>query len=157
MSRLILCLGDQLSDTLSALAVADKARGTVVMAEVADEAGYVPNHPKKIAFLFAAMREFATHHAEEGWTVAYTRLDDPATSGSIPGELFRRAEVTGSTTVLATEPGEWRLIGALRDRLKSYLMTDSSPATAISRLGPRAGNSSSWSTSIATCAAKPDC
>jgi deoxyribodipyrimidine photolyase-like uncharacterized protein len=31
----------------------------VVMAEVMDEAAYVPHHPKKIAFLFAAMRKFA--------------------------------------------------------------------------------------------------
>jgi deoxyribodipyrimidine photolyase-like uncharacterized protein len=29
------------------------------MAEVMDEAAYVPHHPKKIAFLFAAMRKFA--------------------------------------------------------------------------------------------------
>ncbi len=47
VSRLVLVLGDQLSEGLSALQAADKARDTVVMAEVADEASYVKHHPKK--------------------------------------------------------------------------------------------------------------
>jgi len=71
VSRLILVLGDQLSDGLSALQAGDKARDVVVMAEVASEAGYVRHHPKKIAFLFAAMRKFAARLREHGWQVAY--------------------------------------------------------------------------------------
>ena len=59
MSRLVLVLGDQLSTDLSALAEADRDSDVVVMAEVADEASYVQHHPKKIAFIFAAMRKFA--------------------------------------------------------------------------------------------------
>jgi deoxyribodipyrimidine photolyase-related protein len=58
------------------------------MAEVMDEAAYVPHHPKKIAFLFAAMRKFAAALEAEGWSVRYTRLDDPDNAGSIPGELI---------------------------------------------------------------------
>jgi len=115
VSRLILILGDQLSPDIAALREADQASDTVVMAEVYDEASYVPHHPKKIAFLFAAMRKFAARLEGEGWKVRYTRLDDPDNSGSIPGELLRRAQETGATEVLATEPGEWRLIAALED------------------------------------------
>jgi len=115
VSRLVLVLGDQLSPGLSALREADKDNDTVVMAEVAAEAGYVPHHPKKIAFVFAAMRKFAARLEAEGWTVRYTRLDDPGNTGSICGELLRRAEETGATEVLATEPGEWRLIAELED------------------------------------------
>jgi deoxyribodipyrimidine photolyase-related protein len=111
--RLVLVLGDQLSDGLSALAAADPALDVVVMAEVAGEADYVPHHPKKIAFLFAAMRKFAARLRERGWQVAYTELDDPDNAGSIAGELLRRAEQTGAASVLATEPGEWRLIDLL--------------------------------------------
>ena len=85
------------------------------MAEVMDEAAYVPHHPKKIAFLFAAMRKFAARLEGQGWRVCYTRLDDPDNAGSIPGELLRRAEETGAAEVLATEPGEFRLIAALED------------------------------------------
>lgn len=115
VSRLVLILGDQLSMGLAALRAADKGRDVVVMAEVADEAGYVPHHPKKIALIFAAMRKFADHLRQDGWDVLYTELDDTENAGSICGELLRRAEDTGTTEVIATEPGEWRLIKALQD------------------------------------------
>ncbi|MBF9058289.1 cryptochrome/photolyase family protein [Rhodobacterales bacterium HKCCSP123] len=115
VSRLVLILGDQLSDDIAALREADKDSDIIVMAEVMDEAAYVPHHPKKIAFLFAAMRKFAAHLEGRGWRVRYTRLDDPENAGSIPGELLRRAGETGATEVLATEPGEFRLIAALED------------------------------------------
>ncbi len=115
MVRLVLVLGDQLTPTLSALREADKESDVVVMAEVADEATYVPHHPKKIAFVFAAMRKFAERLRNDGWTVAYTKLDDPENAGSIPGELLRRADEHGAGEVLATEPGEWRLIAALEE------------------------------------------
>jgi deoxyribodipyrimidine photolyase-related protein len=115
VGRLVLVLGDQLSDDLSALREGDPARDTVVMAEVRSETDYVEHHPKKIAFLFAAMRHHAERLRGQGWTVRYTTLDDPDNAGSIPGELIRAAEATGATEVLATEPGEFRLIAALED------------------------------------------
>ncbi|WP_372894030.1 cryptochrome/photolyase family protein, partial [Rhodosalinus sp.] len=105
MSRLILVLGDQLSEDVAALKDADPARDVVVMAEVRDEAAYVRHHPKKIAFVFAAMRKFAGRLRAAGWEVRYTALDDPDNAGSICGELLRRAEETGAAEVLATEPG----------------------------------------------------
>ena len=115
MSRLILVLGDQLSESLSALAAADKSTDVVVMAEVAEEATYVQHHPKKIAFIFAAMRKFAARLRDAGWDVRYTQLDDTDNAGSIPGELLRRASETGASDVIATQPGEWRLNQALED------------------------------------------
>lgn len=115
MVTLVLVLGDQLTADIAALHKANKARDVVVMAEVAAETDYVPHHPKKIAFLFTAMRKFAAELREKGWRVAYTPLDDPENTGSIPGELLRRASEFKARTVLATEPGEWRLIQALQD------------------------------------------
>jgi deoxyribodipyrimidine photolyase-related protein len=114
VARLVLVLGDQLSEGLSALQAADKTRDTVVMAEVMDEAGYVKHHPKKIALIFAAMRKFARALEDDGWSVAYSQLDDTENAGSIVGELLRRAEQTGASEVIATEPGEWRLIDKLK-------------------------------------------
>jgi deoxyribodipyrimidine photolyase-related protein len=111
MVNLILVLGDQLSMDLSALRAGDSASDVVVMAEVADEAGYVPHHPKKIAFLFAAMRKFAKRLRDEGWTVDYSRLEDGETS--ICGALLAATKRHGAVRVIATEPGEWRLIEAL--------------------------------------------
>ncbi|PWK59265.1 cryptochrome/photolyase family protein [Roseicyclus mahoneyensis] len=115
VSRLVLVLGDQLTESLSALREADRDRDIVVMAEVMGEAAYVPHHPKKIAFLFAAMRKFAARLESQGWSVRYTRLDDPDNTQTIPGELIRRASETGAHEVLATEPGEFRLIAALEE------------------------------------------
>lgn len=111
---LILILGDQLTEGAGALAQGDPARDVVVMAEVPAETGYVPHHPKKIALVLAAMRAFAERLRAAGWTVAYTRHDDPDNAGSIPAELLRRAEEHGTDRVLAMQPGEWRLRAALQ-------------------------------------------
>ncbi|HKL46068.1 MAG TPA: cryptochrome/photolyase family protein [Roseovarius sp.] len=113
VGRLVLVLGDQLSQGLSALQAADRSRDIVVMAEVMDEGTYVPHHPKKIALILSAMRHFADELRENGWQVAYTRLDDPEASKSVVGELMRRGQERGTTEVIATQPGEWRLIEAL--------------------------------------------
>lgn len=111
----MLVLGDQLSEGLSALREGCRETDTVLMAEVMAEAAYVPHHPKKIAFVFSAMRHFADELRALGWRVRYTALDDPANAGSIPAEILRAAEATGAREVIATEPGEWRLISALED------------------------------------------
>ena len=114
MAKLILVLGDQLSLSLSALQVADKDTDIIVMAEVAEEGTYVRHHPKKIALILAAMRKFAEQLRAEGWTVAYTRLDDADNTGSIAEEILRRAAQSGADEVIATTPGEWRLIRHLQ-------------------------------------------
>ena len=125
MTRLVLVLGDQLSETLSALGSATKGKDIVVMAEVADETAYVRHHPKKIALIFAAMRKFAKSLEDDGWTVAYTQFDDTENAGSIVGEVLRRAEQFEAQEVLATEPGEWRLINALKYApLKVHILPD---------------------------------
>lgn len=113
VKRLVLVLGDQLSDTLSALREADKETDLIVMAEVKDEASYVKHHPRKIALVFSAMRHFAEVLRADGWQVAYGKYDDEDTSRSITGELMRRGQAHDTTEVIATRPGEWRLIEAL--------------------------------------------
>jgi deoxyribodipyrimidine photolyase-related protein len=111
--RLILVLGDQLSESLSALRAGDVARDVVVMAEVMAEGTHVPHHPQKIAMFLAAMRKFAGVLERTGWRVLYSRLDDAQNRQSIPGELIRRAAETGAGEVIATQPGDWRLVRAL--------------------------------------------
>lgn len=108
MSALRLILGDQLSESVSALA--DYAPGdTVLMAEVIEEATYAPHHPKKIAFLFSAMRHFAQECKARGVSVRYIPLNDPDNTGSLHGELLRAMEVHPLSRVICTAPGEWRL------------------------------------------------
>ena len=115
MSRLVLVLGDQLSLDVSALKHSSKSNDIVVMAEVVDEASYVAHHPKKIAFLFSAMRHFAEDLRADGWQVDYSNLDDEGAPSSIGGALLAASERHGATSVVATEPGEWRLIAHLSD------------------------------------------
>ena len=110
MVRLVLVLGDQLTPSVAALRAADKARDVVVMAEVMGEGTSVPHHPQKIALILAAMRKFAAALEAEGWRVAYSKLDDPENSQTISGELLRRASEFGASEVLATKPGEWRVL-----------------------------------------------
>ena len=115
MVKLVLVLGDQLTLDGAALKTADKARDVVVMAEVMGEGSSVPHHPQKIALILTAMRKFAAWLEGEGWQVAYTRLDDPENAQSISGELLRRAAEFGASEVLATKPGEWRVLRDLED------------------------------------------
>ena len=115
MVRLILVLGDQLTPEVAALKAADPARDVVVMAEVMGEGTSVPHHPQKIALILAAMRKFAAGLEASGWRVAYARLDDPENSQTISGELLRRAAEFGARDVLATKPGEWRVLRDLED------------------------------------------
>jgi deoxyribodipyrimidine photolyase-related protein len=113
--RLVLVLGDQLTPDVAALKAADKARDVVVMAEVMGEGESVPHHPQKIALILTAMRKFAAGLEAEGWRVAYSRLEDPENSQTISGEVLRRASEFGASEVIATKPGEWRVLQDLED------------------------------------------
>jgi deoxyribodipyrimidine photolyase-related protein len=106
--NLTFLLGDQLSPSL--LEGCDPARDVVLMAEVADEAAYVPHHKKKLAFVFAAMRAFAAELRGLGWTVDYVTLDDTKNAGSLTGELARAVARHKPASVIATEAAEWRVL-----------------------------------------------
>jgi deoxyribodipyrimidine photolyase-related protein len=108
-TRLRFILGDQLTRDLSALTDIDPARDVVLMVEVAAEARYVPHHQQKIAFLLSAMRHFAETLRAEGIRVDYVALDDPANTHSFDGEIARAVARHGVTSVVVTEPGEWRV------------------------------------------------
>ena len=119
-TRLVFLFGDQLSPNIAALRSGDRRRDIVSLAESAEETTYVAHHKKKIAFLFAAMRHFADELRNAGWTVDDIKLDDPGNTGSLAGELKRAVARHDCQQVIATEPGEWRLLRAfseLRDDL----------------------------------------
>ena len=109
MKSLRLVLGDQLTHSLSALDGIDPKQDVVFMAEVAEEATYVPHHKQKIVFILSAMRHFAEELINEGLRLHYVRLDDPANTSSLTGELARAIELHQPDRLIATEPGEWRV------------------------------------------------
>lgn len=110
MTCLVLILGDQLTPSVSSLRAADRETDVVLMAEVVAEATYVRHHKKKIALVLSAMRHFAAELRAAGWRVDYVRLDDPANTGNLRDEARRALARHGVSTVIATEPGEWRLM-----------------------------------------------
>ena len=110
MKTLRLILGDQLSLDIASLVGCDKDRDIVFMCEVLDEASYVKHHKKKIAFLFSAMRHFASGLRAQGYQIHYTELDDEENAGSFYGEIKRAIEVYKPDKIIATFPGEYRVL-----------------------------------------------
>jgi deoxyribodipyrimidine photolyase-related protein len=107
-------LGDQLSPNLSSLEDA-QPDDLILITEVMEEATYVRHHKKKIAFLFAAMRHFAEELRAAGYSVRYTRLDEPENAGSLRAEVARALEDEPEIDrVVITKPGEWRLLEDMR-------------------------------------------
>ncbi|MFE8070845.1 cryptochrome/photolyase family protein [Marinobacteraceae bacterium S3BR75-40.1] len=109
MRNLILILGDQLSENLSALAHADPEQDRIVMAEVADEAGYTNHHKQKIILIFSAMRHFARQLQEQGWTVHYHHFDPARSEKSLFAVVAKEVQAHRPQAVITTECGEWRL------------------------------------------------
>jgi deoxyribodipyrimidine photolyase-related protein len=107
-------LGDQLSPAIASLAGLDPARDTVLMMEVQEECTYVPHHPQKIVLVLAAMRHFARALAARGVRVDYVRLDDPANTHSFRGEVLRAVARHRPRRIVATHPGEWRVLADMR-------------------------------------------
>lgn len=120
MTKLCFLLGDQLSDSLSSLEQINREQDLVFLCEVREEATYVPHHPKKIAFLFSAMRHFAQNLKDQGYRVRYTKYDDPHNTGCFEKELHRLISDEAITEIHCTQPGEWRVlekITSLQSRL----------------------------------------
>jgi len=105
---------DQLSHALSALDGIDVERDVVLMVEVRGETDCAPHHRKKIAFLFSAMRHFASELADQGMVVDYVRLDDPCNTHDFDGELRRAIDRHRPSRVILTEPGEHRVEQMMR-------------------------------------------
>lgn len=110
VKTLRIVLGDQLSIGLSALRDLDPAHDVVLMMEVAAEGTYVRHHKQKIVLVLSAMRHFAAELRARGIAVDYVALDDPANTGTLTSEIVRAAKRHRPTRIVATEPGEWRVL-----------------------------------------------
>ncbi len=114
MSILRLILGDQLSHDISSLRDSDPDHDIVLLCEVYEEATYVKHHKKKIAFLFSAMRHFATELREKRHRVDYIQLDDEKNTGSFTSEVERAIKRHDPKKIVVTFPGEYRLLKAIQ-------------------------------------------
>jgi len=112
--------GDQLSLNLSSLRHFDKNHDVILMCEVMKEATYVLHHPKKIAFIFSAMRHFVLELQGLGYEVDYVKLDDEKNSGSFEGELQRAISRHSPQKIIITEPSEYRVLEEVLKWQESY-------------------------------------
>src|SRR5690606_38382892 len=89
MANLILILGDQLSQAISAMENADKTSDLLVLVEVQHEASYTYHHKKKLVFIFSAMRHFARGLEAQGWQVHYQAYN-PENADQTPEQVVAR-------------------------------------------------------------------
>ena len=113
VQTLRIVLSDQLSRDLSALE-GWAAGDIVLMMEVAGEATYVRHHKQKIIFLLSAMRHYAEELRADGIRVEYIKLDDKANTGTLTQEVERTVARLKPKRIVATEPGEWRVLQEMR-------------------------------------------
>jgi deoxyribodipyrimidine photolyase-related protein len=106
MNNLRIILSDQLSSSISSLSDIEKT-DTILFFETMEEATFVKHHPKKIAFLFAAMRHFSEELISEGFDVKYIKLDSKNNSGSIEGEVKSAIQELNPCKVIVTEPSQY--------------------------------------------------
>ena len=107
-------MGDQLDAQSAAFDGLDPARDAILQMEVREEATYVPQHKRRIAFFFSAMRHFHKEQLAKGRNAHYVKLDDPANTGSFTGEISRFAAVLKPAQIIVLEPGDWRVREALK-------------------------------------------
>lgn len=111
-NTLRLILGDQLSLDLPTLQGAEPGRDTLLLAEVAAEAAYVPHNRHKIVLIFSAMRHFAQCLEEQGFQVIYRRYEEgvPTLLAAVKEALLE----SEADSLLLTEPGEYRLLSEMQ-------------------------------------------
>ena len=104
-----LILGDQLSEEIATLKRLDKHEDVILMVELVEEATYVKHHPQKIALIFSAMRHFAKHLKQQGWTVRYQVFDRSKTTNNFLQFLKSQLDKQEAKGLVITECGEYRL------------------------------------------------
>jgi deoxyribodipyrimidine photolyase-related protein len=110
MTVIVPVLGDQLSHGLASLRAVSRQDAVVLMAEVVEEARYVPHHKQKLVLVFSAMRHFAAELQADGWTVDYRRLDADGNLGGLTAELCAAVQRHGADGVVGVRAAEHRVI-----------------------------------------------
>lgn len=101
-----LVLSHHLSHSLPTLKET-KQGDVVIFLELKEEAIAVAHHPKKIAFLFSAMRHFANECQQEGMFVDYIKFTDPHNTQTLISEVTRALQRHQCEKVIVTEPADW--------------------------------------------------
>ena len=112
--NLVIVLGDQLDSDSAAFDGFDPVCDAVAQMEVLEEATYVRQHKKKIAYFFSAMRHFRAELETKGRRVHYVEVEDPHNTGTLEGEIGRLQLQLKPSRTIVLEPGDWRALDKLR-------------------------------------------
>ena len=113
--HLVLVLGDQLDHRSTALEDFDADCDAVLMAEVDEEAQYVPQHKIRLVLFFSAMRHFRDALANRGYRMHYVALDDADNRGTLAEELARWGRKLEPEKIVVVKPGDYRVEQALKE------------------------------------------
>ncbi|ELV8625760.1 cryptochrome/photolyase family protein [Vibrio cidicii] len=122
-----LILGDQLNREHSWFQQPNE-NTLYVMAELAQETGYVKHHVQKICAFFAAMRAFAQELRQAGHHVCYFTLDESAAYADLPALLHALCDSHSIRYFEYQQPDEYRLhqqLAALALPVESLRSVDS--------------------------------
>jgi deoxyribodipyrimidine photolyase-related protein len=112
--NMVLVLGDQLTRAGAQWDGFDPSADAVWMAEADGEADHVWSTQPRLVMFLSAMRHFRDGLRSDGMRVHYGRMDDPANTGTLAGELKRAVRSLGPGRLIVARPGEWRVLHSLR-------------------------------------------
>ncbi|MBT7721956.1 MAG: cryptochrome/photolyase family protein [Gammaproteobacteria bacterium] len=113
VTRINLILGDQLNHKHSWF-TEPREDTLFVIAELYEEASYVPHHAQKICAFFLAMQKFAESLAAGGHQILHLTLDDTQSINSADELLRLLADFYSASQVNYQRPDEHRLLTQLR-------------------------------------------
>ena len=113
--HLVLVLGDQLDRAASVWDGFDPALDLAWMAEASEESTHVWSSKQRIVLFLSAMRHFAQALRADGVPLRYLELKGEAPAGSLADALKATLCECRVERVLLTQPGDWRVLQALRE------------------------------------------
>jgi len=116
--HLVVIFGDQLDHDALIFDDFDKDRDMIWMAEVLEESQVVPSHKVRTAMFLSAMRHFHVELIQRNLPVEYTKLDDPDNEQTFAKELARTIRRLQPEEIRVTQPGEFRVLEALKQVAK---------------------------------------
>ena len=121
--NLVLVLGDQLDLGAAAFDGFDPTEDAVWMAEAAEESKHVWSSQPRIAIFLSAMRHFAVALRDAGRPLHYQRMDDLDAAPALAAALEISIERLRPAALVMTEPGDARVLAALRAAASRHGLT----------------------------------
>ena len=110
MTTIRIIFPDQLSKSISSLEGLDKTTDIVLMFEYIQDLNSISHHPKKLAFIFSAMRHFANELHEDGINICYIEFDELGNEDSFLNKIKQLVTKISPSSIVVTKPSEFRLL-----------------------------------------------